>query len=296
MTRWSPTSPEYEKTVRYINNRKYEQALDHLHRLVIQRLFELHKLNLSKTGEWMLNFGCTLVSSYGDLAGYRMRTHIAKSLQTRSKAIRNAVKQYNEHAVPLNRPTLDWTKVSHYSFLDEFNLLRDTRSNVREKPWADPVIRETMRKYQRLQRVKEEIVRCNIEIRRLHTSIVDEVCFFDTVTRSLSDDHNADPLNIEIEDFIRLRMAMNSMLLARIAQTQSLPGFTGDLTPGVRKGSVNPGATTSTTSLSAQSADTGMDSQSDSRSAELSDDEDNELDDASMGDLGGLVDFVSNIS
>jgi len=31
---------------------KYHQALDKLQKLVIQRLFELHKLNLARTGEY----------------------------------------------------------------------------------------------------------------------------------------------------------------------------------------------------------------------------------------------------
>ena len=49
--RWEPTSPEYQGTLKYIATRKYQQALGRLQRLVIQRLFELHKLNLSQTGK-----------------------------------------------------------------------------------------------------------------------------------------------------------------------------------------------------------------------------------------------------
>jgi hypothetical protein len=48
--RWQPSSPKYMETIKYMANRKYHQALDNLQRLVIQRLFELQKLNLSKTG------------------------------------------------------------------------------------------------------------------------------------------------------------------------------------------------------------------------------------------------------
>lgn len=51
-TRWTTLSPEYQSTLKYISNRKYEQALDHLQQLVIKRLFELHKLNLSQTGQY----------------------------------------------------------------------------------------------------------------------------------------------------------------------------------------------------------------------------------------------------
>lgn len=48
--RWTPTSTEYREILTYMSTRKYHQALDKLQKLVIQRLFELHKLNLSQTG------------------------------------------------------------------------------------------------------------------------------------------------------------------------------------------------------------------------------------------------------
>ena len=48
--RWLPTDEQYMKMVEYINNRQYYRALGKLQRLVVQRLFELHKLNLSQTG------------------------------------------------------------------------------------------------------------------------------------------------------------------------------------------------------------------------------------------------------
>ncbi|GBE83750.1 hypothetical protein SCP_0508060 [Sparassis crispa] len=110
---WVPTDHEYLDTVRYISTCKYHHALDNLQRLVVLHLFELHKLNLLQTA-------------------YRMRMHIAKSLQTRCEAIRNAVQVYNAAAGVLNppRPTLDWAKISHYSFLDEFDLLHDTRNDI----------------------------------------------------------------------------------------------------------------------------------------------------------------------
>ena len=48
--RWEPTDPEYLETLKYMNNHKYHRALDKLHRLVVLRLFELHRMNLSGTG------------------------------------------------------------------------------------------------------------------------------------------------------------------------------------------------------------------------------------------------------
>jgi hypothetical protein len=48
--RWTPDTPEYIETARYVHDRRYHQALNNLQRLVIQRLFELHRLNLSGIG------------------------------------------------------------------------------------------------------------------------------------------------------------------------------------------------------------------------------------------------------
>ena len=79
--------------------------------------------------------------------GYRMRTHIAKALQSRCKAIRNAVKSYNAIALLMEppRPTLDWSRVSHYSFLEEFQLLHGSRQDIQDKRWAELAVRETMK-------------------------------------------------------------------------------------------------------------------------------------------------------
>ncbi|KAG6369144.1 hypothetical protein JVT61DRAFT_1403 [Boletus reticuloceps] len=106
---WEPSSPEYQETLKYISERKYHCALDNLQCLVVQRLFELQKLNILQTA-------------------YKMCMHIAKALQVRCRAIQAAVRKYNDAASTLQPPrqALNWSKVSHYSFLEEFTLLRET--------------------------------------------------------------------------------------------------------------------------------------------------------------------------
>src|SRR5579872_5884981 len=108
--------------------------------------------------------------------GYKARTHLAKSLQTRCKAIRSATDAYNRAAQSLDppRPSLDWSQVSRYSFLEEFNLLRNTHRDITSMPWAKPAIRETIKRFLRVRRAHEELERCNIEARRVLTSIHDE--------------------------------------------------------------------------------------------------------------------------
>ena len=49
--RWDSDSPQYQAANKYIAERRYHCSLNKLHRLVVLRLFELHKLNLGRTGE-----------------------------------------------------------------------------------------------------------------------------------------------------------------------------------------------------------------------------------------------------
>jgi hypothetical protein len=48
--RWTSDHPGYITTVKNLTHRSYRLALDELERLVVQRLFELAKLNMSRTG------------------------------------------------------------------------------------------------------------------------------------------------------------------------------------------------------------------------------------------------------
>lgn len=52
--RWEKTDPSYVEVLKYVHKRAYQRALDHLQKLVVQRLFELQKLNLAKTGTFSL--------------------------------------------------------------------------------------------------------------------------------------------------------------------------------------------------------------------------------------------------
>lgn len=162
-----------------------------------------------------------------------MRTHIAKALQKRSKAIQRAVKMYNTVASALDppRPTIDWNTVSHYKFLEDFPLLRNTSQDLTGKRWASPAVRETMKQWRRICRAREETIRCNVEIRRLHTSIVDEGRFFDKI---LAQSAVLGPIHGAVKDFITRRTHVNNRLLLKISKIYDLEGFSGTASPGVR--------------------------------------------------------------
>ena len=49
--RWTPLDEPYKEAVKYMRERRYRRALEKLQKLVIQRLFELNKLNIAETGK-----------------------------------------------------------------------------------------------------------------------------------------------------------------------------------------------------------------------------------------------------
>jgi hypothetical protein len=106
-TRWTMESLEYKEGAQFITNRQWMRTVERLEGLVVQRLFELAKANLSATG-------------------YKLHKHIAKAILRRSTAIKNALDCYNRLA-PLQHPPhpqLKHSELAAYAMLGEFDLLR----------------------------------------------------------------------------------------------------------------------------------------------------------------------------
>jgi hypothetical protein len=148
-------------------------------------------------------------------------------LQRRSEAIRTALSKYNTQASKLNPPcpSLSWKKIVDYSFLAEFDLLRLTRTDIRQAEWTAPARREGTTKYFKLCRAREEIVRLNIEICRLRTAIRDEEMNACLVIAQLSEEDPA--LSAEIRRRWSLRSQVNKQLIQQLDQVESLDGFSG---------------------------------------------------------------------
>ncbi|KAJ7906661.1 hypothetical protein B0H13DRAFT_1465555, partial [Mycena leptocephala] len=106
--RWTRESQEYKEAAELVATRRYRGAVNKLEELVVKRLFELTKMNMSGTG-------------------YKLRKHIAKALQTRSRTIQAALDRYNAAAAALDPPrcTLSWSEVIDFTFLVDFDILRD---------------------------------------------------------------------------------------------------------------------------------------------------------------------------
>ncbi|KAJ7660650.1 hypothetical protein B0H14DRAFT_2425330, partial [Mycena olivaceomarginata] len=72
-----------------------------------------------------------------------------------------------------------WPEVIDYTFLSEWDLLRDPDGNARLRPWAIPAARILLDAYFKIEHAKEEIDRLNVEIKRFVTYIGDEKVFLD---------------------------------------------------------------------------------------------------------------------
>ncbi|KAG6875863.1 hypothetical protein C0992_001989, partial [Termitomyces sp. T32_za158] len=213
---WTADSADYKEYHQQNIKTSYSKALDELERLVVMRLFELTKMSSSGTG-------------------YKLRRHIGKALQRHSEAIRNALNWYNTQAANLNppRPALSWKEIVDYSFLGEFDLLRHSRSDIRDEPWAQPARREATLKYFKLQRAREEIVRLNMEIRRLRTWIRDET---NLMEKTISRLEHEDPLLCAVlKHQWALRNTVNLGHLQRLDAISKQAYFSGDRSVGAQQ-------------------------------------------------------------
>ncbi|KAI6029113.1 hypothetical protein BKA83DRAFT_4047722 [Pisolithus microcarpus] len=145
---WVLEDKEWQNAGCLVANREYHHVLDNLESLVVVQLFELMKMNRVGTG-------------------YKLWKHIAKALQTRSAAIKVALDRYNKCALVVQPPRqmLQWEEFVEYTFLADFDLLRDTCEDISQCPWAHPTARFTLDTFFKMCQAEEEIACLNIEIR-----------------------------------------------------------------------------------------------------------------------------------
>ncbi|KAJ7270013.1 hypothetical protein B0H12DRAFT_997107, partial [Mycena haematopus] len=213
-TRWVTGDEDWVAAGELVRKRRYQRALDNLERLIISRMFELKKCNMAGTG-------------------YKLRKHIAKALQARSKALQAAIIRYNDAANALTPPreNLDWADVVEYAFLSDFDLLRDAREDIRQEPWALPSGRAAMDQHFKILRANEEIQRLNIEIRRFVTYMRDEEAFLVREEESLRDEGEAG-LAQQVRLLRMQRTRFTAVHMERLTKLSKVTGFTGSISPG----------------------------------------------------------------
>ncbi|KAG6847569.1 hypothetical protein H0H93_007343 [Arthromyces matolae] len=242
-TRWDSTGDDWARAAEMVAKRRYQRCLDTLEALVVSRMFELSKMNLSQTG-------------------YKLRKHIAAALKTRSQAIRTALDNYNAAAAAFSPPRaiLSWDVV--------------VESNpVRERPWAKPAARLVMDEHFKIQRAHEEIQRLNIEIRRFITYMKDEEAFLETRQDATLE---SDPrIAHQIWMHRRRLLLVNEQHRRRIFKLSKLNGFTGCLVPGtgVESAMTTAPSTTGSTNMEVDEPTVTVTRHSDSEDSEDSEEE-----------------------
>jgi len=116
----------------------------------------------------------------------------------------------------------------------DFDLLRDTRQDIRTLEWAQAANRKGMVMYFSIKRAKEEICRLNVEMRRLLTFLYDDyIDHYRAVTTHIIINT---PLASEISAQWSYRERIYEAIVKRLIQTSQLPGFSGNLFHGQRLG------------------------------------------------------------
>lgn len=146
-----------------------------------------------------------------------------------------------------------------------------------------------MKKLRRVARAREEVVRCNIETRQLHTAIINENTLLDRTVKDARS--RGDIISGPLELFATHRRRVNARLMAVISQIYDLPGFTGSTSAGQRKGSVPGSASDHVANVPENPGEVQKELEELSR-----DDDEGNMDDTELGDMARLVNFAVNIS
>lgn len=162
--------------------------------------------------------------------------HIMKALAARSNAIKRALQRYNKVAAQLDppAPSISWDEIVNVSVLADFDLLRGSRRRVLEQEWARPENRRCVEQFHRLLRAEEEIMRLNVEVRRVRTFISDEALVLATMPDEIAK-HDAS-LRWVAERYASRRLKINQLISHQLDLIEQIPGYSGRPGVGVRVG------------------------------------------------------------
>ncbi|KAJ7792289.1 hypothetical protein B0H14DRAFT_2288394, partial [Mycena olivaceomarginata] len=143
----------------------------------------------------------------------------------------------NDAAATLNppMPRLSYEQVVEYAFLADFDILRDTRSEVQSKPWTRPAYRLAMDRYFKILRAREEIKRLNVEIRQVVTWIRNENRFLrkmeailrDGEGKSEKEKEDDEHMAVQVRWYRERRGCFDAGHMQRFCKLARTPGFTG---------------------------------------------------------------------
>lgn len=160
------------------------------------------------------------------LVDEKMRRSIMTHLKSRSEAIRSAIKTYNNAADSANpkRDRLDPDDVLQYSYIGQFDVLRDTRNAITEKPWAVPANRIARDAWYKTERAKEEIVRAEVEVARLQSWMEKEE---DVFNKAVDGSARENPLlSEELRRRLKDLRQVHGRIRKDLARIRNIPDYT----------------------------------------------------------------------
>lgn len=154
-----------------------------------------------------------------------MRQHIGNAMKNRSKTLLSALNDYNQAASELKPPRklLKWDDIMAYTYLSEFDFLKDSSEEIMEKPWAKPVVREGMSEFFKLLGAKDELERLHVEIKRLLTKMKEEEDYYAEAVRQAHPSHPELALQIQLHGMERHQFHI--IHRKRLKGIQKLKGF-----------------------------------------------------------------------
>ncbi|KAG9121164.1 hypothetical protein FRC07_002992 [Ceratobasidium sp. 392] len=215
--RWSPGCAEWVAAEKREAQNRYYDALRDLELLVVQRIAELEKSHLMGTG-------------------YKLRKKINQAIIQREKAVHRALERYNEAARTLDPPrrTFAFKDLVDCAHMADFDFLKYSEHGAQDADWARPAHRRCVAAWHKVQRAKEEIIRLNVEIRRVYTQIRDEERFLSSHYENLL---SSDPdLAHSLFQRLQLTFEVDRHILRDLESITKLKGFSGDLSCGKRVG------------------------------------------------------------
>lgn len=121
------------------------------------------------------------------------------------------------------RQRITWEQVVDYSYLSEFDILRDTRSDVRECPWATQRNRMLMQEFFKLIRAEHELPRLHVEIKRQFTYMLKEEERLKSFAKAVEAEDPALSLQIMLHWVERGRF--NNLHRKKLLSIKKLEGF-----------------------------------------------------------------------
>jgi hypothetical protein len=122
-----------------------------------------------------------------------------------------------------------YSEVVDYCTFSEFEILKHSEHDVLSKDWAILANRQAANKFFKVERAKEEVRRCNVEVARLQAWVDAEDM---VMSRAVATHEGSDPAFAAHLRVLQMQCRhVNDHLRSRLDQIYKLPGYSGHRPP-----------------------------------------------------------------